>query len=247
MIILIEIREENRIYYQFKAFKEIDYINHLFTSRIGWEHSDQAALSNIFKTSRKKIIALKQVHGTNILHIDREEDAYDEIRRTEADGLITNLPKIVLTTYHADCVPLFFLDRLNKAIGMAHAGWRGTFENMAGKMVENMKAIYGSDARDILVGIGPAIGKCCYEVGRDVKDKFFERYVEFPDIIENRNGSFYLDLWKVNLLQLKKAGIPEENIILSNTCTSCKVDKFYSYRREKGSTGRMIAAISLTE
>ena len=173
MIILIEIREENRIYYQFKAFKEIDYINHLFTSRIGWEHSDQAALSNIFKTSRKKIIALKQVHGTNILHIDREEDDYDEIRRTEADGLITNLPKIVLTTYHADCVPLFFLDRLNKAIGMAHAGWRGTFENMAGKMVENMKAIYNSDARDILVGIGPAIGKCCYEVGRDVKDKFF--------------------------------------------------------------------------
>ncbi|GFN35982.1 peptidoglycan editing factor PgeF [Tepidimicrobium xylanilyticum] len=243
-MIKIKNHDHKAIYYQFERFNELNYISHLFTTKIGWGDSKIDILSDILDVARDRIISVKQVHGTDILIIGREFDNV-EISKTSADGLITNIPNIVLTTYHADCVPLFFIDLTNKVVGLAHAGWKGTFENIAGRMLDRMKEVYGSDYREILVGIGPSIGSCCYEFGEDLADKFDERYKEFSNIIEQKDGKLYLDLWKLNYLLLTIKGIPERNIILSNICTSCNTEVFYSYRKEKGTKGRMIAAIGL--
>lgn len=233
------------LYYQFKRFKDIDFINHLFTSRIGWNHGDfEGKISNILNVPKDNIISVKQVHGTNIKVIDSKLVNFDNTSLLEADGLITDLPNIVLATYHADCVPIYFLDRGKKVVGIAHGGWRGTFENISGKMIDLLRNKYNSNSKDILIGIGPSIGPCCYEIGKDLGEKFSERYKRFPDIII-RNRKIFLDLWKINFMQIVEMGIPKENIILSNICTSCKIDKFYSYRKERGTSNRMVAAIGL--
>lgn len=247
---IIENYKNGILYYQFKAFKDIDYINHLFTSRIGWDNDNLAKnISHIFKVSKDNIIAVKQVHGANIKIIDWDlnwdANNFKKISQIEADGLITNVANIILTTYHADCVPIYFLDKTKKIVGLAHGGWRGTFENISGKMIDIFNDKYSSDKKDILVGIGPSIGPCCYEVGQDLSQKFIQRYNKFPNVVINKNNKFFLDLWKINIYQLMEKGISRDNIIVSDICTSCEVDKFYSYRKEKGTNKRMLAAIGL--
>ncbi|MCF6465180.1 peptidoglycan editing factor PgeF [Clostridium sp. Cult2] len=246
MTITEKYHNEN-LYYQFKKFNDIDNVNHLFTSRIGWNKENlQSNISDIFHISIDRIVSVNQVHGTNIKIVDSELINSKMALSLEVDGLITDIPNVVLTTYHADCVPIYFLDIAKKIIGIAHGGWRGTFDNISGKMIDTMKNKYDSNTKDILVGIGPSIGPCCYEVGKDLGEKFSERYNRFHDIII-RNGKIFLDLWKINYLQIEEKGIPKENIILSNICTSCEIDKFYSYRKEKGTNNRMVAAIGLVE
>lgn len=244
---MIEKSEKGLLYLQFEEFNNLGFVKHLFTTRIGWskkEHKEQ--LSNIFNIDLDRIINVKQVHKTDILVIDSLHKLSIETGSMEYDGLITHLSNVLLTTYHADCVPIYFVDRKNKIIGIAHGGWKGTFGNISAKMIDAMMRFYNSKKEDILVAIGPSIGPCCYEVGKDVSELFIDRYRDFNDIITNRDGKIYLDLWKVNFLQLKEKGIPKENIILSNICTSCNVGKLYSYRKEKGTDKRMIAGISLT-
>lgn len=234
------------LYFQLDKFKELDYIDHLFTSRIGWSNENiKKNISDIFNISETNIINVKQVHGTDIMAIDGEIKDFEKISNLEKDGLITNIPDIVLITYHADCVPIYFLDKKKKVIGMAHGGWKGTYNNISGKMIQTMKRIYGSQREDILVGIGPSIGSCCYEVGEDLGKQFTDRYRDFKNIVEKRDNKIYLNLWQINYLQLLEKGILKENIILSKTCTSCRVDEFYSYRKENGTKNRMAAAIGL--
>lgn len=242
---MIEKFENNDLYFQFKMFNDIKFVNHLFTSRIGWSSDIRKRISNIFGIPEENVINVKQVHGTDIQVIDSNINDYKNFANIEADGLITNLPQVALTTYHADCVPIYFIDISHKVVGLAHGGWRGTFENISGKMVDTLREIYNSNNEDILVGIGPSIGPCCYEVGEDLKELFSNRYINFKDIIVEKNGRIFLDLWKVNFLQLIGKGIPEENIAVSNMCTSCNIDKFFSYRKENGTKHRMIAAICL--
>jgi len=163
----------------------------------------------------------------------------------EADGLVTDLPGIALITYHADCVPVYFVDITKKVVALAHSGWKGTFNNITGKMIKTMIEHYNSKKEDILIGIGPSIGPCCYEVKDDLIQMFTKRYPNYKDIIRINGDRTLLDLWRVNYLQIIDEGIPKENIIQSNVCTSCNTDKFYSYRKEKGIDKRMVAVISL--
>lgn len=243
---MIEIREKGLLYLQFEEFNKLGLVKHLFTTRVGWTKKDhKEQLATIFDVEVERVINVKQVHKTDILVMDSVHKLTAETPNMEYDGLITHLPKLVLTTYHADCVPIYFVDRKNKVIGMAHGGWKGTLGNISGKMIDTMMEAYDSQIEDILVAIGPSIGSCCYEVGKDVSDLFIDRYREYEDIIISGDGKNYLDLWKVNYLQLREKGIPEENIILSNLCTSCNVDKLYSYRKERGTDERIIAGISL--
>src|SRR5690606_4290042 len=140
-------------------------------------HGDfEGKISNILNVPKDNIISVKQVHGTNIKVIDSKLVNFDNTSLLEADGLITDLPNIVLATYHADCVPIYFLDRGKKVVGIAHGGWRGTFENISGKMIDLLRNKYNSNSKDILIGIGPSIGPCCYEIGKDLGEKFSERY-----------------------------------------------------------------------
>lgn len=243
---IIEKNKDGILYYQFERFNELTYVDHLFTSRIGWNNENISnKLSEILHVPKSNQVNIKQVHGNNIISIACYDLDFKELSKSQGDGLITNIPNIILSTNHADCVPIYFIDKKNRVVGLAHGGWKGSYENISGKMIDKMKTEYNSNSEDILVGIGPSIGPCCYEVGKDLADQFKERYANFPDILLEKGNRFFLDLWKTNYLQVKDKGVKKEHIIISKACTSCNVDKFHSYRKENGTKERLVAAIAL--
>lgn len=159
------------------------------------------------------------------------------------DGMVTDLPNIALLTFYADCVPLVFYDPIKKVIGNCHAGWRGTVKRIPEKLIMKMIEEFGSNPSDIRVAIGPCASKCCYEVDSGVINEFDAN--NFPnDIYETKeDGKFMLDLKSANKSTLLLSGVKEENIEISNSCTICNNDLFFSYRLENGSTGRHCAII----
>jgi len=171
----------------------------------------------------------QQVHGDRILRVT-EPGNYPE-----TDGLITNTPGIGLIVQVADCVPLFFYDSFQKAVGLVHAGWRGTMLKISAKAVQKMGSYFGTNPKDLQIFVGPSIGPCCYEVGSDVASRFPRKY-----IIDKR-----LDLWRSNRDQLLKAGVKPDKIVMSNLCTACHPEWFFSYRASGGETGRMMAVLGL--
>lgn len=241
---IIEEYKDDIMYFKIKDFEFKNKFNHVFSTRIGWDQKDIFKdMSNIMEVSEEKVFRAKQVHGTDVLIID--DQSLKDISKEEKDGFITNHKGIVLATYHADCVPVYFYDTKKDVIGLAHAGWKGTLNNICRSIIEAMMEKFESKTEDIIVAIGPSIGVCCYEIGLDLVNLFSEKYPKEKDLIIEKEGKVYLDLWKVNMINLLKLGIKQENIYHSNTCTSCKVDKLYSYRKENGTKNRMIAAIGL--
>ena len=186
-----------------------------------------------------------QVHGDTV-HI--VEEAEGEFWRKadgsiRADALLTDLPNVVLTILTADCVPILLYDPGRQVIGAVHAGWRGTEKRIVAKTVARMAERYGSNPGEIVAAIGPAIGSCCYEVGKEVADAFGG----YPEALELRNGKSYLDLKTVNRRQLIESGLREEVIETSSHCTSCERESFFSYRGEGGCDGRFASCIMLIE
>lgn len=194
-----------------------------------------------------------QVHGNNIEVITEKKrgkgrfDLNDAVGNT--DGIVTNVKDILLTSFYADCVPLFFLDPIKKVIGLAHAGWKGAVLKIGEKMVGTMVKEFNSNPSDIKTAIGPSIGQCCYEVNDKVINALQTEISVIPDesIIDKKNGHFDLDLKIINRQILINAGIVPENIEMSLLCTSCENDLFFSYRRDQGNTGRMVSWIGLKE
>lgn len=177
-----------------------------------------------------------QIHS-DIVNIVNENNIGEKI---EGDALVTNLEKVPLLIFTADCVPIAVIDKKNKAIGLAHAGWRGTYDKIAEKTIEAMKNNYNTKPDDIVCVIGPSIGPCCYEVSKELVEKFNINLTnceeKFYIIKEDR---YYLDLWKINEYILKLSGVKEENIINLNLCTSCNCDKFHSYRKHNQTPERI--------
>ncbi|MTI66493.1 MAG: peptidoglycan editing factor PgeF [Firmicutes bacterium] len=206
---------------------------------------------DILNTNKERLVSSDQVHSTNIEIITKpntNNGIKNQLHSNQIDGMLTNKPEITLFTYYADCVPLFYLDKNKKVVGIAHGGWKGTVNKIAGKMIDKMIDTYNSNPKDIIVGIAPSIGKCCYEVGQDVKNKFNENFTNLQGVLKSTaKGKWHLDLKKANMIVLKEKGIPNRNIIVSDLCTSCNNDLFFSYRKEKGITGRMGAFIKLKE
>lgn len=225
-------------YFQFKNLAEEKDIDHLFTSRLGWEN-EMESLREIFNTDR--IISLKQVHGKKVYIVDQDFLSLDEV--LEGDGLITDLKNVVLRTYHADCSPLYFYDREKKVVGLAHSGWRGSYENIMGEMIQSFVDNYSTDLKDLRVYIGPSIKSCCYEVGQDLYEKFLDRYPNYSQAFR-KTDRYYLDLENLNY-ELAREYLKEENITRSSSCTSCNNHLFYSYRKENGTKGRMVTGISI--
>ncbi|NLK43083.1 MAG: peptidoglycan editing factor PgeF [Tissierellia bacterium] len=233
------------LYYEIEGFNQFKNITHLFSTRIGWDQKNIFDdLGKILGLNDDRIYRAKQVHGKEIIIIGNQDNK--TIGQEEADGFITKVKGIALCTYHADCVPIYFYDKGEDVIGIAHAGWKGTLNNIAGVIIDNMVKEYGSNLSNIVVAIGPSIGACCYEIGEDV-EKLFNETFDNPEIIIDKNEKIYLDLWKVNYINLLDAGIKEGNIYQSNFCTACNLDTLYSYRKEKATKNRMIAAITLNE
>lgn len=179
---------------------------------------------------------LEQVHKGKVVKVTSKTDLSSKI--AGCDGAITNTKGIALMVLTADCLPIFFYDPERNAIGIAHAGWRGTLEGIAKNIVNAMKAEFKSDPARILVGFGPAIRQCCYEVSR-------EFLVRFPESVVKMAHKYYFDLAGENAERLLSAGATSKNMFDCGICTSCRSDEFYCYRKEEDKTARMASVIML--
>lgn len=188
-------------------------------------------------------IVAHQTHSDNITVIGNKEcrgwhTMEDAI--ADCDAMITDQKDVILTVLTADCVPVLLFDREKKVVAAVHAGWKGTKSNITGKTVKKMIETVGSDPKNIVAFIAPSIGRCCYEVGEDVASHFSDQ-----ETFEKVGEKYMLDLPMVNQKQLLKAGLKMDNIELSDQCTSCEVDTYFSYRKEQGCSGRFMSMIGL--
>ncbi|MBI2470838.1 MAG: peptidoglycan editing factor PgeF [Planctomycetes bacterium] len=193
----------------------------------------------------------RQIHGSNVEIITEALRGSGAVNFDSAidatDAMATDTPDICLMVFQADCVPLLFFDLKKKVIGVAHAGWKGTVRMVAQNTVKVLKEKFNCLPNDILVGIGPSIGPCCYEVSSEVIVQIEEASLHKKKYIyETPDGKHYFNLWEANKAQLVHAGIPAKNIEIAGICTYCNHTHFYSYRHEQGETGRFGAGIMLT-
>ncbi|MCD4786450.1 MAG: peptidoglycan editing factor PgeF [Candidatus Eremiobacteraeota bacterium] len=250
---------------QFINLRNTGFLSHGFSTRIGGVSPSPYNTLNLgFTTSddesnltenRRRLMSSLGLNGT-LLH--QQIDLVHGVRVITnrelrgdgvpviADGILTDKIGLPLVTTFADCVPLFFVDRIKKVAGVAHAGWRGTFAGIAVKVIEKMAEVYNSNPPDILAGIGPGIGSCCFEVGDGVASLFFKKYNRWKDLAVNISNT---GKWKINLFRLNKrllmdCGLEENNISVANLCTACREDLFFSYRRDGKLSGRMTAVIA---
>jgi len=202
----------------------------------------------------ENLVTLRQRHTNNVVVVDESivethrsnPYGFNRIQET-ADALITNIKGLLLSVRTADCVPILLYDPKNQAIGAVHSGWRGTLAKIGTKAVERMTDVYGSDPKDIKVSIGPAIGQCCFEVGFDVYEVFVRECGEgITRFFETQPGSKpHGNIKPMNKAFLMDAGIIEENIEVSDFCTKCNPDLFYSARYSGGKFGSLAAVIGL--
>ncbi|MEA2016325.1 MAG: peptidoglycan editing factor PgeF [Actinomycetota bacterium] len=185
-----------------------------------------------------KLYSVKQVHGSRILNIGKDFNLNRDDIRKEADCLLTGLRYVPIMVMGADCNLILITDIKKKIVAAVHAGWKGTLQKIAAKVIFYMKDKFGSRNKDIIAAFGPSIRKCCYRVDSSMIKKFTDRF-SFNNFYELRDNSFYLDLVKVNRMQLEEAGIGKNNIYDCMECTFCN-HNFYSYRRS-GITGRQAA------
>ena len=189
-------------------------------------------------------VTANQTHSNHVCIInkiemqgwERMEDAVED-----CDALVTDRENVIVTILTADCVPILLYDPVKRVVAAVHAGWKGTEGEIVVKTIDIMKRRFNSNPSDILVGVAPAIGKCCYEVGEDVASHFSA----YPDAMEQNGEKYMLDLPEINKTQMIAAGILEEHIEMSGICTACKVETFFSYRREQGCSGRFMSMIGL--
>lgn len=264
---IFEERETDGVpYLSYPVFERTGLVAHGFSTRLGGVSKGDCATMNISTTRGDDPAAVKentrriakaigvdpadmvythQTHTTNVAIVGENDRGK---RFQETDGLICNVPGICLVTFYADCVPLYFLDPVKKAVGLSHSGWRGTVGKMGKVTVEKMAETYGSDPSDIIAAVGPSICRECYEVSRDVIDAFCRNFKEdlWQSLFyEKENGKFQLDLWRANEEVLLEAGIRKANIAVTNVCTHCNPDILFSHRATGGRRGNLSAFLSL--
>jgi len=204
----------------------------------------------------ERMVLSRQTHTTNVRAVT-EEDAGSGIvrppRYTDVDGLITNVRNIPLVTFYADCIPLYFVDPVHRAIGLSHSGWRGTVKRMGAATLRAMEEAYGTRPTEVLACIGPGICGDCYEVGADVAEKVLEAFGtdgasqagRRPILEEKPGGKFQLDLWEANRRVLLEAGIREEHLAVTDICTCCNQELLFSHRASGGERGNLAAFLCL--
>jgi polyphenol oxidase len=211
------------------------------------------------------LVTLRQIHSDLIHPVTALPD--DPLA---GDGLITQTPGLLLAIQTADCLPVIIVDPKRRAVGVFHAGWRGTVKRIVEKSVGEMRRHFGSHARDLVAAIGPGVHNCCYTVGEEVRDKFHSQFAyaaalfhevkesdpvreKYPMLFLTARApghsklpvNIFLDLVEANRRQLLAAGVPRRNIEASQLCTSCHTDLLFSYRGEKGITGRMMGVVGI--
>ena len=258
--------------WQFENLAEFEGIRHFVTSRAGGfskgdfrsfnlglntgeddaivaENRERLALSLCISTDN--FITLNQIHSNKVISI-KSRDEIGHIKspgNNRADALITNLPGICLIVQVADCVPILLFDSAQKVIAAVHAGWRGTVKRIAHETVRIMTEKFGCAPEDIMAGIGPSIGPCCYEVGDEVVEKVMDSLSNADKLLTDSpsSGKKHFNLREANFQELMESGLMDTNIELAGICTCCNNDEFYSYRCQNGKAGRFWAGIMLGE
>lgn len=256
---------------KYPLLEQTGIVEHCFTTRIGgvskgiyeslnlsFTRGDEDAavrenfrrLAGAMKTDVSKFVFTDQTHTTNVRRVTAEDAGKGIVKErdyTDIDGLITNEPGLVLSTFYADCVPLYFVDPVHRAIGMSHSGWKGTVGKMGAATITAMKREFGTEAKDLVCAIGPSICQDCYEVSEDVADAFKEAFQGHADeiLLDKKNGKYQLDLWRTNEIVLTEAGVLKENIAVTNICTCCNPDLLFSHRASHGKRGNLGAFIYL--
>ena len=268
--------EENKVgevlYLTYPLLEKTEIVKHGFSTRIGgvsegmWSSmnlsfsrgDDESCVRENFKRMAKALDVLEdsfvfshQTHTTNVRRVTEEDKGKGFIKPLDyqdVDGLITNVPGLCLSTFYADCVPLYFVDPVHKAIGLSHSGWRGTVGKIGQVTLEKMKQEYGTNAEDVLAAIGPSICQDCYEVSEDVILEFQKNFAEkhWESLYyKKENGKYQLDLWKANEIILLEAGVQKQNLVVTNLCTCCNSDKLFSHRASNGKRGNLAAFLAL--
>ena len=237
-----------------KIFDDVSFINHAVSTRHGGvsEAPELKSLNLGFKTADSKenvtenyrrfceaadfdinsLVFAKQTHSDIVRFADKKDlgkGIFKERDYTDVDASITNISGISLVIHTADCVPVAFADPVNKAIGNAHCGWRGTFKELSKKTLNEMSARFGTNPKDVICAIGPCICTNCYEVSQDLYIEFKNKF-HFDDAIIQKEEKFYLNLPLINKHILTEAGVKEENIAISDLCTCCEKNDLYSHR-----------------
>ncbi|PJF43653.1 MAG: peptidoglycan editing factor PgeF [Phototrophicales bacterium] len=193
----------------------------------------------------EQVCTVWQVHGADVVTVTGP--AINRKWQAQADGMITDRTDIALSMRFADCVPILFYDPKHHAVGIAHAGWRGTIQGVALSVLEAMRFAYDTVPSDVQVSIGPSIGPECYQVGEEVVEAVHDRFKTTQHLITRHpeDNSPYLNLWAANQSLLEAAGV--EQIEVAQICTATHTNDFFSHRAEKGKTGRFAAIIGLVE
>jgi len=197
----------------------------------------------------ENIVTTNQTHTTNV-RVVTKEDCGKGIAKdrdySDVDGLITNIPGIVLATYYADCVPLYILDPINKAIGLSHSGWKGTVKRIGDNTLKLMNENYGTNPKDVICCIGPSICQDCYEISEDVANEFINEFGKNNKILYNKgNGKYQLNLWESVKQVFLDAGVEYDNIYTTDICTCCNKDELFSHRGHHGKRGNLAAFLML--
>lgn len=257
-------------YIQFEHWKAHKQLIHCFTTKLGgvsqgeWmslnlgfnggdEHENVVENYKIvcrgLEVPFESLVLSKQIHENHICEVKSEDKGngiLQENKWSSADGIYTSEKDITLVTHYADCVPLFFYAPKYPMVGMAHAGWRGTVGEIGKEMAKIWHETHGIAYEDIEVVVGPSIGPCCFEVHDDVASEFINKFGDAEFIVENKsNGKYNINLWECNKQSLLNTGILEENIYISEKCTCCMDDVFFSHRKTQGRRGTLGAFMAL--
>ncbi len=259
-------------YFVFRNLEDTKLVRHGFSTRMGGVSKGHLAELNLsftrgddpervrenftrignamgFETG--SLVFSQQTHTTNV-RVATEEDRGSgftkPLRYTDVDGLITNVPGLMLATFYADCVPLFFVDPVHRAVGLSHSGWKGTVGRMGKATVERMTEIFGTRPEEVLAAVGPSICQDCYEVSEDVASAFRKEFRDQADerlLYQKENGRYQLNLWRANEIVLLEAGVRPEHLAITNVCTCCNPELMFSHRASQGRRGNLGAFLGL--
>ncbi len=260
------------LYFTFPSLSELPFVIHGFSSRIGGVSKNEFSSMNLSFTrgddpdcvrenfrrisssigfEEDRMVFSYQTHTTNVLAVTKEDCGKGFIRERDyqdVDALITDDPDVILTAFFADCVPLYFVDPVHRAVALAHSGWRGTVHNIADVVVKALHERYGSDPSDLIAAIGPSICQDCYEVEEDVIQEFCSHYPKalWPALFRQENEKkYHLNLWEACRQNLLGAGLEPDHIAVTDLCTCCNPDIFFSHRASKGKRGNLAAFLGI--
>jgi len=252
------------VYYRFANLAPYDELVHGVFTRLGGVSAPPFAWLNVGRSvgddpraveanhalvcqalglSPDDIATARQVHSSRVAVVGVEGRGRAV---PGTDALVTGAPGVALMLRFADCVPIALYDPVRRVIGLVHAGWRGTVEGIARKTLLAMVEACGSRPTDIVAGIGPSIGPCCYQIGQNVVQLVREALADWPSLLRRQgDGSFHFDLWEANRRQLAQVGV--EEIEVARVCTACHNDEFFSHRADGARTGRFGVVIGLKD